>query len=162
MSFIKNINGSYYSLSDLENVVNYCVNSNNCIEWEAFGVNGLNSKLAANSMLQTKKRLKKTDGKQLYHFVLSIYRRKYYRNEVREINASLIMNDVGNFIFEQGFQSLGALHKDKNNIHIHFVVNSVSGFTGLKLNNYYALLNCIYKLLKEDYRFCDWEYIIHN
>ena len=105
-----------------------------------------------------------------YHFIISIHPKRKILLENKLTYASFILNDVGLKIEKIGFQCLGIIHVGfienlfnkgiidyEENVHIHFVVNSVSFIDGHKLVRIYTLLNSIIVFLKSDYPYLNWD-----
>ena len=68
--------------------------------------------------------------------------------------ANYVMYEVGSFIANMGFQNVAAVHAreridngylgvQEENVHVHFILNSVSGIDGHKLTNIRKFLNQI-------------------
>lgn len=90
-------------------------------------------------MIQTKKMFGKTDGRQGYHFVISL--------EPGEGNEKQMLEIMRRFAEEflcGEYEAVYAVHNDKNHLHGHLVFNSVNMVTGRKY----------------DYKKGDWKDII--
>ena len=90
------------------------------------GVDMGSSETAVNQMKKVKKMYKKSDGRQMYHFILSFDDRIKSPIEVYEIGLGII-----NTIF-YGWQVIFTVHEDKEHLHLHFILNSVNILTGYK------------------------------
>ncbi len=80
-------------------------------------------------MIQTKKMFGKTDGRQGYHFVISL--------EPGEGNEKQMLEIMRRFAEEflcGEYEAVYAVHNDKNHLHGHLVFNSVNMVTGRKYN----------------------------
>lgn len=80
----------------------------------------------------------KTDGVQLLHFIVSFDQTE----NVNPYQAFLLSHWIAGY-FSNGYQVVYAVHQDSDNVHVHFVVNTVSCMDGHKMNrgidDYYAL-----------------------
>ena len=74
----------------------------------------------------TKKYFGNTDGRQMYHYILSFPSKVKNPEKVYEIGLGIMDK-----IFYE-YQAIFAVHEDTDNLHIHFVFNSVSHVTGKK------------------------------
>lgn len=144
MSFIKSVNKPYNKKDDLKRMIDYVCNKPNMVDYQIFGANVLNTEYALISMNAVKKRFNNCDGKQLYHIIISIYPSKYTEFDTKKIFARYVMNEVGFFIAKMGYQNVAAVHAIKRidygvlgvqeeNVHVHFILNSVSALDGHKL-----------------------------
>lgn len=151
MSNIIYVNKPYCEHGDLDRLIYYICEKPNLVEFQIFGANILNPDYALRSMYAVKNRFKKLDGKQAYHFIFSIRPTQGSSYNYKIILAKWLMNVVGNYIGDLGFQNVAAVHAtpEKNygwrerreeNVHVHIVVNSVSAKDGHKLREVYKLL----------------------
>ena len=154
MSFIKCVNEPYNEKNDLKRMVYYVCDKPNRVDYKIFGANILSKDSAIRSMNRVKKYFNKCDGKQLYHIIISIYPSKYTGFDAKKIFARYVMNEVGFFIAKMGYQNVAAVHVIKRidygvlgvqeeNVHVHFILNSVSALDGHKLTNIKTFLNQI-------------------
>lgn len=81
---------------------------------------------AARQIKAVKKFFNKTDGRQMYHYILSFDEAVKDPKKLYKIGLE-IMDE-----FFDGYQTIFAVHEDTDNLHIHFVFNSVSYVTGKK------------------------------
>lgn len=95
---------------------------------------------AAHQMRAVKRYFKKTDGRQMYHYVLSFDETLKDPKKVYEVGLEIMDG------FFDEYQTVFAVHENTNNLHIHFVFNSVSYVTGKK----WCLKNKDFYLFKED------------
>lgn len=89
-----------------------------------------NPKTALEEMQTTKEQFNKTDGRQYYHYVQSFAKTDKLTHEQA--------HEIGREWAEKNFKKyevLIATHQDKNHIHNHFIVNSVSFEDGSKLHS---------------------------
>ena len=68
----------------------------------------------------------KLDGRQMYHYILSFPSSVQDPHKVYEIGMEIMHT------FFKDYQTVFAVHEDTDNLHIHFVFNSVSYVTGKK------------------------------
>lgn len=88
-----------------------------------------NSKRATQQMMMVKNLWDKKDGRNYYHFTVSFHREEEIsEREVAEFTMELINRSN---MFED-FQVVGAVHNDRDHLHSHFIVNSVSYADGHK------------------------------
>lgn len=168
MSSIIVMSKPYRNKDALENIISYALNiskneliiNNSDIEWEGFGVNCFTPQNVVDSFNMVKRVYSKTDGKQLCHFVLSIYKKSIHTREHKEKLCSLISYSIGNYLFEQGYQCVSAIHSNSyENVHVHFIMNTVNGFTGMKLQNEKSFYDNLLYYLRENYNNLNWESI---
>ena len=94
------------------------VTGSNCVPQSAYA-----------EMRVTKRRFRKTDGRQFYHFVQSFSGDdRLTPQEVNAIGVELAQREF------PGYEVLVATHIDTGHLHNHFVVNSVSCEDGKKLH----------------------------
>ena len=125
MSYVKIINNNTMTLYGVINYITDCNKTNiNFI----FGL-GIDPNCAYDEMMLTKKVYDKTSGRQYKHFILS------FDKDIPATYEDLlhISINVANF-FSAQFQVLLALHFDKDNIHTHFIINTISPIDGKRLN----------------------------
>lgn len=120
----------YNRMEDLEHLVNYVVREDKCIEG-VYGAQGL-LKGSPEEMFQQMYDIKsvyyKKTGRQAKHFVLS-----FSKEEERFIGvweAQRIGYMVASY-FDK-WQVVFGIHTDTDNLHIHFILNTVSYVDGLK------------------------------
>lgn len=171
MSLIVVMSKPYNDDKALENVINYIINgmedgstlsasSKNCI---CHGVNPLTTQTIINSFNMDKKMYSKQDGKQVHHFVLSIYKKNYLGVKNNKDWASLLCYDVSYYLRKKGFRNICCIHVGyEGNVHIHFAVNSVNGFTGEKLTNEKYFYNNLIHYLRINYDILKWEKVVYN
>lgn len=93
------------------------VTGHNCVPQSAY-----------TEMMTTKRRFKKTDNRQFYHFVQSFAETDALTQEANAIGLELAQREFPDF------EVVVATHLDTSHIHNHLVVNSVSCETGRKLH----------------------------
>ncbi len=86
-------------------------------------------KFPAQSMMMIKNLWDKKGGRTYYHFIVSFHKdEKIIEKEVAEFTMELIERSK---MFDD-FQIVGAVHNDRDHLHSHFIVNSVSFVNGHK------------------------------
>lgn len=149
-----------YVLTGMEDGSTKYTSSMNCV---CYGVNPLNLQTMINSFMMDKRIYGKEDGKQIHHFILSIYKKHYYGIQNKKDWASLLANDVAYYLREKGFRNISCVHVAYGgNVHIHFAVNSVNGLTGMKLNNEKYFYNELLHYLRTEYNILNWEKVKYN
>ena len=161
MSFIKCVNEPYNKKDDLRRMINYVCNKPNMVDFQIFGANILNTEYALRSMNAVKRRFNNRDGKQLYQIIIGVDPSKYAEFGTKKILARYVMNDVGTYIADMGYQNIAAIHAkeridnrylgvQEENVHVHFIINSVSAIDGHKLTNIRIFLNQIKHFANND------------
>ncbi len=79
-----------------------------------------------NQIKKIKEFYKNTDGRLMYHYILSFDESVKDPEKVYKIGLDIM------FSFFNEHQTIFAVHEDTDNLHIHFVFNSVSYTTGKK------------------------------
>lgn len=132
MSVFKVIYEKYNQMEDLENLIKYAVREDKCIEG-VYGAQGLlkgSSEEMFQQMYDIKYGYYKKTGRQAKHFVLS-----FSKEEERfiGINEALRIGYTVASYFDK-WQVVFGVHTDTDNLHIHFILNTVSFVDGLKFN----------------------------
>ncbi len=148
MAFAKIVDKPGYSDHDiLEKVIRYITDPCKAIQGLIGGFNLL--PLSAEFIIEQMEIVKivwhKTEGKQIRHFIVSF---AYWEN-VSEIEAYRLAYYLAAYYADR-YQIVYAVHEDKPNVHIHFIVNTVSYKDGLM----YAEGKDDYTRLQE-YIFCE-------
>lgn len=158
MSIVKMCTGEYYNSDALEKAFHYCFAK--CEYWEGTGIRTDSIENGIFDMRQVKILTGKVDGKQLYHMVIGI--RKYRENsknnkETENCCCRLIGYEVSKILYDFGYQNAYFKHKDGDNRHLHFIINSVNFMTGKKLSDSRAITNRIMNYIKRAYPFLQWD-----
>ena len=125
----------------LDVLINYATNPDKTDEQVLTSYIGCDPGYAARQMMDTKKALGKTDGRQCYHIIQSF--------APGEVTPELALEIAQAFAKEhlQGYQVVIGTHVDRHHIHSHIVFNSVNQETGEKYHssreNYYAQIRGI-------------------
>lgn len=122
------VNESYSNQSDLVNVINYVFNPCKVLS-NSYG--GLQVRLESiesiiKDFLFVKNIYGKTDGRQLRHFIIS-----FDPEDNISPQEALKMAYIASEYYSD-YQMVFTVHENKPNLHIHFVMNSVSYKTGKK------------------------------
>ena len=116
--------------SSLKKLLNYVTNEEKTNNKEfVSGVNCLPN-IAYQEMMNTKKQLFKTDGIQCFHGYQSFVSGEVTPEVAHEIGVKLAEK-----LWGDKYQVIVATHINTNNIHNHFVLNSVSFKDGKKFTN---------------------------
>ena len=111
----------------LNRLLNYMMNPDKTKEEALVGAVNCTPESAALMMQQTKENFGKTSGRQGYHFVISF--------KPGETDADTAYKIAEEFISEylaDKYETVFAVHDDKEHIHIHICFNSVSFVDGYK------------------------------
>lgn len=150
MAILKVLNkaGKYRDVNAREDVARYILDfSKMCNHY--FGGVGVTEDIVG-SMNEVAMRFGKTNGVQLRHFVLSFPPEEL--DDPEEVNE--IACEIARFLGQE-YQTIFAVHENTENLHIHFMHNSVSYRDGYKYKGnkeqYYNLVNFATKLLRHNY-----------
>ena len=115
---------------NLEAVINYAKNGEKTEN--GILVTGINClpDIAYNQMTLTKKCYHKEDGRLGYHIIQS-----FKENEVSPEQCNKIGVELANELWGDKYQVLVCTHTNKNNVHNHIILNSVSFVDGSKYHN---------------------------
>ena len=115
---------------NLEAVINYAKNGDKTEK--GILVSGINClpDTAYFQMMLTKKNFHKEDGRLGYHIIQSFNGKEVYPEKCNSIGVELAQS-----LFGDKYQVLVCTHIDKENIHNHIVLNSVSFIDGSKYHN---------------------------
>ena len=116
--------------SNLEAVINYAKNGDKTEN--GILVTGVNCipQTAYNQMALTKKFFHKENGRQGYHIIQSFNGKEVSPQEANEIGTLLAEE-----LFGDKYQAIVCTHINKDNVHNHIVLNSVSFIDGSKYHN---------------------------
>ncbi len=132
MSIFKIMDHKYRNMQDLENLVNYAIKPEHCIEgtYGAQGVLKGNTEEMYLQMYEIKNYFNKKKGRQAMHFILSFSEQEEKFIGLRE--ALEIGYAVAGYF--AGWQIVFGVHTNGEHLHIHFVLNTVSYVNGLKFS----------------------------
>ncbi len=126
MAIIKVVN----SKASIGKGINYITKEEKTEEKLISGIN-CNPETAIDEMKATKELYNKDTGRQYYHFIQSFNPIDRVGPEKAHQLGLKWLERVDKF---KGFEIVIATHKDKEHIHNHFIINSVSFETGMKLH----------------------------
>ncbi len=180
MSNIIIVDKSYMDSDSLNKVVSYILygkhsyskdnilyNSPN-VEWGGIGINLLNPALAVKSFQQIKSIYHKENGNQLHHFIISLCKVDDWgfaipvNNDETNMWLNLLLNDLCDYVNQNGFQLLFGIHRNTDKLHIHCVMNSINYSTGLRLNNRQGFYETMYQILKSQIIGWQWKGVVYN
>ncbi|MBD5445585.1 MAG: relaxase/mobilization nuclease domain-containing protein [Lachnospiraceae bacterium] len=127
MAIVKAIKNSH---SDIKNIINYVTKKEKTIGKKLCSAYNCNIDTAAKEMQITKELYNKTKGRTYKHFVQSFPPNEQITPEQAHELAKEFVEQ--NPLFSD-FEVIYATHVDKDHIHTHFVVNSVSFVDGHKI-----------------------------
>lgn len=137
---------SLSSKSPVSKIIKYVTNPQKTNEDLISGIN-CNPENVKDEMKYTKAHYHKTDGVQYFHVIQSFKPGEIDPNKAHAIGAELASK------IAQYHECLVVTHTDKDHIHNHIVINSVSYKTGKK----YQVENGAYKIKKESDKICERE-----
>lgn len=126
MAIIKAVN----SKASIARGINYIVQEEKTEEKLISGIN-CNPETAIDEMKATKEIHSKATGRQYYHFIQSFNPTDRVDYQKAHKLGLKWLERVDKF---KGYEIVIATHKDKEHIHNHFIINSVSFETGMKLH----------------------------
>jgi len=141
MAVFKFINEVYYNKSDMWRLIEYC-RKQACYVWSP-NLPVYSTKIIYNQFLYYKKYYFKEEGDQLLHFVLS-FDSSYWERWVSTDTAKNCAMHIC-YLFEN-FQSAAFIHPKKGQLHIHFLINTVSFVTG---NRFHINSKILWDLMME-------------
>ena len=159
MSFIKIIKNDYTSKDAIGNVFDYCIradikDNHQSVQWDGIGICGYSKADVIESMQFVKHFFKKEEGIQMYHMVVSIFKKHNHYNSGW---ANLIAMDLMHFIYEKGYQNCYFKHTDSGCVHLHFIINSVNYKDGKMLSKVWSFENEILAFLRGKYKGLEWQ-----
>jgi hypothetical protein len=130
----------------LDKSIRYILNKNKTEGLYVYGLNcSINGKLAYKTMMKTKEEFKKEDGILGFHFVQS-----FKKGEIKDPNEALkIAVEFAKKITDNKYEAVVVTHTDKDHIHNHIIINSVSHVDGSKYNSCKAELNKVRGIANE-------------
>ena len=139
-----------HSSGSINKIIDYVLNKDKTEERLISGKDCSPNKIAIDEMNTTKNLYNKTDGRSYDHIIQS-----FKPGEVSPEGAHKIGIELAEKQFK-GFEVLIATHKDKEHIHNHLIINSVSFEDGRKLHSTMQFLKDI---KKESNRICEREHL---
>lgn len=127
MAIVEQINGRNKTYTGLRRVIDYILREDKTQLGLYSGFN-CDADNAYNDFIMTKRNYYKETGRQYIHFVQSFSNyEKVSAETVKAIADELLLMDKF-----KGFQVVYATHMDTDNLHTHFVLNTVNSYTGMK------------------------------
>jgi len=126
MAIVKAVN----SRASIGHAINY-ITKKEKTEARLIGGYNCNPQFALNEMKATKRAWNKTDGRQYKHFIQSFPKDESITLEEANQIARELVESWSKF---KGYEVCYATHKDREHIHTHIIVNSVSYEHGKKFN----------------------------
>ena len=133
MAIFKIVNKSYKNWNAVQNTIGYI------LRWGTpgailfaggCGVDYRDYQKAAEQFRITKNIFHKTDRRQVMHMIVSfdsLCKKKLTIEDLQELAFK-----IGQILSKGAFQIVWACHTDSDNLHIHYIINSVSYVTGRK------------------------------
>ena len=134
MAINKVINKSTKSHGAMRNVIEYVLRDDKVKEGYVYitgpyAADTINYDSVYNAFLQEKRLWNKDSGRMYSHCIISFHRDEQIApDKVLEIGKQFVD------MFFAGYQCLISVHQDKDHLHCHIIVNSVSYLDGLKLH----------------------------
>lgn len=133
MEVVRIVNEPYSSIGDLNRVIDYVTNPEETREKEdekkrfigGLGVNPYHSEMMIQQMLAVKKIFHKEEGRQLRHIIVS-FEKEW---NVDPQTALYIAYGIAQY-YSNRYQICFGVHQSTDNLHIHFVMNTVSFIDG--------------------------------
>lgn len=142
-----NGHGKYQDSHARHNVINYVLNPQKALSRRING-NEIDLFNAALSMDAVAEKFEKNIGVRLRHYILSFAPTELRDPCVAFVIASQFMLEY----FAPKYQVILALHENTPNLHVHFVVNSVSYIDGQKYRgtraDHYEMMQTLRRILK--------------
>lgn len=126
------LTNSYFEENSIPNVIHYIIKPEKTLHGfiGGYGVNLLNEQSMIDSFLIVKNIYHKKNGRQLKHFIVSFSSAE----NITPILAYQLAWEIAS-LYSDKFQILFAVHEETQNLHIHFVVNTVSFVDGRMFDN---------------------------
>lgn len=134
MCIVKMVDDSYLNYSSIFNLVNYALTDKRTHKRVRFyGGYNVDIDRADSQMVLVKKYYQKDSGREMRHFVVS------FDEDISPYNAWILGWRIAAYYADR-YQIVFGVHEDTDNIHIHFVFNTVSFADGRKFSSdYYEL-----------------------
>lgn len=135
------INNNYNNEDALDGVIPYVIHSQNNIHNLAFGF-GCNIKNCIEQFKIIKQVYGKCEGRQLRHFIVSFAKSENIDSQ----DAFYIGYEVCQY-YSDRYQIIYGLHENTDDLHIHFVMNTVSYVDGKMYREGYSDFNTLKALV---------------
>lgn len=136
---IKFVNHPYDKPGDLQNLLQYAMTDKRTGTWCEYA-GGINTSpfYALNEMMYVKKFFRKTGGRQLRHIIVSPDTKYNFRLTPQDLYFIALRISA---YYSKQYQIVFGVHTDTNNIHIHFIMNTVSYIDGFMYSGNKADMN---------------------
>lgn len=126
---VKFVNHPYDKPGDLQNLLHYAMTDKRTSTWCEY-TGGINTAplYALDEMMYVKKFFRKTEGRQLRHIIVSPDTQYYFRLAPQDLYFLALR--IGMY-YSSRYQIVFGVHTDTRNIHIHFIMNTVSYVDGM-------------------------------
>ena len=126
------LTNSYFEENAISNTIHYIIKPEKALHGliGGYGVNLLNEQTMINSFKNVKKIYHKEKGRQLKHFIVSFSTAE----NITPILAYQIAWEIAT-LYSDKFQVIFAVHEETQNVHIHFIINTVSFTDGHMFDN---------------------------
>lgn len=133
MYLFKVVEDPYKNCSCISNLVNYILHKRNPNGGTVTFYGGyiVDVHRAAEQMMRLKSYFHKTDGREMQHFIVS------FDDDIQPYDAWIIGMRIAAY-YANSYQIVFAVHEDTENIHIHFVFNTVSVIDGKKYCEFWS------------------------
>lgn len=146
MCIVKFMKGPYNDLSSIYRVLHYVVTEKFTQRHvRYFGGLNVDVSKADDQMILVKQYYHKLDGRQLRHFSVS------FENIITPYDAYVIGYQIAAY-YARKYQIVFGVHENTENLHIHFMFNSVSFIDGHKCSESYSDLLQFKAYVNEVYR----------
>lgn len=146
MCYSKFVNKSYDDSNSVFDLINYIMNPVHAISqlYGGIATSYLSPVIAAIEFWTVKKAYHKEEGRQIKHLIISFDKSEHVNN-FRALNLGYLIAQY----FQNKYQIVFAVHENQPNIHIHFIINTVSFVDGLKYNEGPYDLDNLRKFIEE-------------
>lgn len=147
MAVIKLVNEPYLNEDALDNMFHYLASQNNLINntsvlqnfMGGYNFNLFSADTIAEQFKYVKRHFHSTDDRQLIHFIIS-----FPSKELSSVNKTHEFADYICRKYSYKYQILYAIHHKPNNLHIHFVLNTISFVDGKRFYQLNGLPGALY------------------
>lgn len=135
MAIVKIVGGKYINPDAVENTICYITGNRNNRQDKVYSVGGLGvdySKYenAIKQFQATKLVWNKEDKRQVVHIVVSFGDTR--ERLLKPVDIERLAYPIGALLSKGEYQVMWSIHKNTDNLHIHYIINSVSYRTGKK------------------------------
>lgn len=136
---VKFVNQPYDKPGDLQNLLHYAMTDKRTGTWCEY-TGGINTVplYALDEMMYVKRVFRKTEGRQLRHIIVSPDTQYYFRLTPQDLYFLALRICT---YYSSRYQIVFGVHTDTRNIHIHFIMNTVSYVDGMMYSGNAADMN---------------------